>query len=250
MQGKVYIVGAGPGAADLLTVRAASILRHADVVLHDDLVSGEVLDLAPPSARIINVGKRCGRHSHNQQQINELMVGHAQVGSTVVRLKSGDPAVFGRLSEELTALREAGVAFDIVAGVTAASAAAAAANITLTDRRSASSLVVLTGHLCQKNHDEKLFDPARTTYAIYMPGPDYSSTMNQLRDLGVDDQTPCAVISRAGRSDEQVRHLRLSELKSLSGIEAPALLLVGEVTRSVNGEHSRSTSETLSAVAV
>ena len=109
MTGKVHIVGAGPGAADLLTVKAASLLRTADVVLYDDLVPQEILDLIPPSAEIINVGKRCGRHGKSQQQINELMVECASRHNRIVRLKSGDPAVFGRLGEELDALREAGV---------------------------------------------------------------------------------------------------------------------------------------------
>src|SRR5579872_6950015 len=99
MNGKVYIVGAGPGAADLLTLRAASVLRVADVVLHDDLVPQEVLDLAPPSAEAVNVGKRCGRHGSTQQQINALMIEHARQKKRVVRLKSGDPAIFGRLGE-------------------------------------------------------------------------------------------------------------------------------------------------------
>src|SRR5690349_18249851 len=121
MPGKVYIVGAGPGSADLLTLRAASRLRTAQVVLHDDLVPAEILELCPPSAQVINVGKRCGRHANSQEQINALMVWHAQEEKIVVRLKSGDPAVFGRLGEELEALRKAGVAFEIVPGITAAS---------------------------------------------------------------------------------------------------------------------------------
>src|SRR5690349_13069389 len=145
MPGKVYIVGAGPGAADLLTLRAATLLRAAQVVLHDDLVPQEILDICPASAQVINVGKRCGRHGRSQEQINALMVWHARETQvqTIVRLKSGDPAVFGRLGEELDVLRRAGVEVEIVPGVTAASAAAAAAKITLTDRRAASSLVVV-----------------------------------------------------------------------------------------------------------
>src|ERR1700735_2465178 len=127
MPGKVFLVGAGPGAADLLTLRAASLLRAAEIVLHDDLVPAEILELCPASTEIINVGKRCGRNSRSQEQINTLMVWHAREtqAQTIVRLKSGDPAVFGRLGEEMEALRRAGVAFEIVPGVTAASAAAA-----------------------------------------------------------------------------------------------------------------------------
>src|SRR5262249_42650202 len=153
MPEKIYIVGAGPGAADLLTLRAASLLRSADVVLHDDLVTQEILALCPPTAERVNVGKRCGRRGRTQEQINALMLWYAAetkaeggAEAVIVRLKSGDPAVFGRLGEEMDALRRAGVDFEVVPGITAAVAAAAAANITLTDRRAASALVLVTAH--------------------------------------------------------------------------------------------------------
>src|SRR5262245_51194393 len=134
MPRRIHIVGAGPGAADLLTLRAASLLRTAHVVLHDDLVPQEVLDLCPKSAQIVNVGKRCGRKANSQEQINALMVWYATADTgldddqqrIIVRLKSGDPSVFGRLGEELDALRRAGIPFEVVPGVTAAAAAAAA----------------------------------------------------------------------------------------------------------------------------
>jgi len=230
MSGKVYIIGAGPGAADLLTVRAANILRSAQVVLHDDLVSREVLDLVPSAANTINVGKRCGNHSTSQEQIHALMISHAQKGSTVVRLKSGDPAIFGRLGEEIDALRESQIAFEVVPGITAAHAGAAAASFTLTDRRSASALVLLTAHHCA-NGSRALFDPAKTTYAVYMPGPDYGKTAHQLLAMGLDEDTPCALISQVSSSQQQVRFLELSQLHAVTGVPAPALLIVGEVTR-------------------
>jgi uroporphyrin-III C-methyltransferase len=232
MPGKVYIVGAGPGAADLLTLRAASLLRSANIVLHDDLVPPEILELAPPAAEVINVGKRCGSHG-TQQKINALMVELAQQHERVVRLKSGDPAVYGRLGEELDALREAGIPFEIVPGITAATAAAAAANFTLTDRRAASALVVLTAHNCRgQSLSGLLFDPGQATYAIYMPGPDYAGTAQQLMQLGLDDATPCALVSHAGREHQQIKFLSLSKLESLPGIAAPAILVVGKVVRS------------------
>jgi uroporphyrin-III C-methyltransferase len=233
MPGRVYIVGAGPGAADLLTVRAATMLRAAQVVLHDDLVPQEILDLCSASAQVVNVGKRCGRHGHSQEQINALMVWHAQEtqAQIIVRLKSGDPAVFGRLGEEMDALRRAGVEFEIIAGVTAASAAAASAKITLTDRRAASALVVVTAHNCRNESLSKTVEPARSTYALYMPGPDYSKTAQGLLESGHEPKTPCAVITNAGRANEKVRYLTLHELKSASGIPAPAVLIVGEVAR-------------------
>jgi uroporphyrin-III C-methyltransferase len=240
MTGKVYIVGAGPGAPDLLTLRAAALLRAATIVLHDDLVPAEILDLCPPSAQIVNVGKRCGRHGSSQQQINALMVWHAREpqAQTIVRLKSGDPAVFGRLGEEMDALRRAGVEFEVVPGVTAAAAAAAAANLTLTDRRAASALVLVTAHNCRdESLNRTIFDPARSTYAIYMPGPDYSRTAKGLMESGQDAETPCAVVSNAGRADEEVRYLSLGDLVTLKGIPAPAMLIVGEVARERSPRH-------------
>jgi uroporphyrin-III C-methyltransferase len=245
MPSKIYIIGAGPGAADLLTLRAASLLRAARVVLHDDLVPREILDLCPPEARIVNVGKRCGRHGRSQEQINALMVWHATEPQpprvnrrertpeqTIVRLKSGDPAVFGRLGEEIDALRQAGIPFEVVPGVTAAAAAAAAAGLTLTDRRSASALVLVTAHNARNESLERtMFAPARSTYAIYMPGPDYGRIAQELRDSGLDAATPCAVVSNAGRANEQTRFLTLADLAAVKGIPAPALLIVGEVAR-------------------
>ncbi len=230
MPGKVYIVGAGPGSADLLTVRAARLLGGAEVVLHDDLVPREVLQLAPPSAQIVNVGKRCGRHENSQEKINALMIWHAENGQAVVRLKSGDPAIFGRMGEELDALRRACVEFEVIPGVTAASAAAAGAGITLTDRRLASALVVLTAHNVR---GEKLYatgiDPQRTTFAVYMPGPDYGRTARDLIDCGLDANTPCALVSRAGRADERVCFMTLGDLPFAVGVAAPALLIAGKV---------------------
>jgi uroporphyrin-III C-methyltransferase len=249
MSGKVYLVGAGPGAADLLTLRAASLLRAAEIVLHDDLVPAEVLELCPASAQIINVGKRCGHKGRSQEQINALMIWHAREtqARTIVRLKSGDPAVFGRLGEELEALRRAGVEFEIVPGVTAASAAAASAGITLTNRHSASALVVVTAHNVR---GEKLrasgFDPKRTSFAVYMPGPDYGRTARDLMESGVDASIPCVVVSKAGRNDEEIRRMRLSEIAAAKGISAPALLIVGEVARQAE---TQSEMNGLSAVA-
>jgi uroporphyrin-III C-methyltransferase len=230
MLGKVSFVGAGPGPADLLTVRAAAALRTAQVVLHDDLVSAEVLALCPESAERINVGKRCGKRGSSQDRINELMIVHAHRGCAVVRLKSGDPAVFGRLGEELDALRKAGIRFEIVPGVTAAAAAAAGAELTLTDRRAASSLLILTAHNASENlRARPAPDFERTTLAVYMPGPDYGKTANELMELGIVATTPCAVVSNACRSNQRVLFLDLGALASARDIFAPAVLIVGRV---------------------
>ena len=245
MPDKVYIIGAGPGAADLLTLRAANLLRTAHVVLHDDLVPREILDLCPRSADIVNVGKRCGRQGSSQERINALMIWYATEPRpldahstepaperTIVRLKSGDPSVFGRLGEEMDALRRAGVPFEVVPGVTAAAAAAASAGLTLTDRRSASALVLVTAHSTRNQSLERtIFAPERSTYAIYMPGPDYARTARELRDSGLESATPCAVVSNAGRANEETRFLTLADLAEAKGIPAPALLIVGEVAR-------------------
>jgi uroporphyrin-III C-methyltransferase len=243
MTGKIYIVGAGPGAADLLTLRAASLLRAADVVLHDDLVPEEILALCPPSAQIVNVGKRCGRHGSSQEQINALMVWYAREvqpqtqAQTIVRLKSGDPAVFGRLGEELEALRRAGVQFEIVPGITAASAAAATAQITLTDRRTASALMIVTAHNVRGEQlQAEGFDPRRTSFAVYMPGPDYGRTARELIESGVSAATPCVLVSHAGRGSEQHCFMALGDLPFVCGVTAPAILIVGEATRRLSQE--------------
>jgi uroporphyrin-III C-methyltransferase len=232
MATKVHIVGAGPGSADLLTLRAASALKTAEVVLHDDLVPAEILEFAPPTAEVVNVGKRCGTRANTQEKINALMVWHAQNGKEVVRLKSGDPAVFGRLGEELDALRRAGIAFEVVPGITAASAAASAATITLTDRRAASTLVITTAHNCRAEIASLRSQKAdRKTLAVYMPGPDYGATARQLIDSGLDGNTPCVIVSNAGRSSQRACYMTISDLPFAAGVAAPAVLIVGEVTR-------------------
>ena len=144
--GKVYLVGAGPGDPDLLTIKAARLLAEAGVVLHDDLVPQSILNLAGKQALIISVGKRCGRKKITQAAIHDLMIVSARNGLAVIRLKSGDPMIFGRAAEEIDALREAGVPFEVVPGVTAASSAAAFLEASLTDRRISSELIVLSGH--------------------------------------------------------------------------------------------------------
>lgn len=229
----VHIVGAGSGAVDLLTLRAAAIIRAADVVLHDDLVPSEILSLAPATAQIISVGKRCGSRANSQDKIHALMVWHAENGNDVVRLKSGDPAIFGRLGEEIDALRRARVPFEVIPGVTAASAAASAAGITLTDRRAASTLVLATAHTCRA--EGALFtaraSAERTTFVVYMPGPDYSRTAQELINTGLDRNTACVLVSQASRSTQQVCYLTISDLPFALGVTAPAVLIVGEVAR-------------------
>src|SRR5208337_3817852 len=151
--GEVYLVGAGPGDPDLLTVKAVRLIRAADVILHDDLVPQAILDYASPSAEVVNVGKRCGTKTITQDEINALMIERARENRSVVRLKSGDPLIFGRAAEEMDALAEAGIAYQVVPGITAAFAAAAAIGCSLTDRRSASNVIFSTGHHAQSHNE-------------------------------------------------------------------------------------------------
>ena len=198
MSGKVYLVGGGPGDPELLTVKAVKILSRANIVLHDALVSREVLALIAPSAELIDVGKRAGRKLLTQEEINSLLVSYAESHEIVVRLKGGDPLIFGRAGEEMAALREANIGFEIVPGITAGLGAAAAAGISLTDRRYASQVLFTT---MQRDTPNRAIQWAgissTTTLVIYMPGPDYGHVAEQLRDASWPLDMPCAIISHA-----------------------------------------------------
>jgi uroporphyrin-III C-methyltransferase len=238
--GKVYLVGAGPGDPELLTLRAARLLQQADIVLHDALVSAEILALIG-AAKVIDIGKRCGTKLLTQEEINSLLVAYAAEYSVVVRLKSGDPTIFGRAGEEIEALLQAGISYQIVPGVTSAIASAAAAGISLTDRRFASSVVFATAHRgngAEAAAWDKLVT-SHSTLAIYMPGSNYKLLAGQLGDAGLDWQTPCAVISHAGRPTQQVRCCDLTSLRMLESLPAPSLLIIGECARPLHeSQHS------------
>jgi len=181
MSAKVYLVGAGPGDPELLTLKAVRLLAAANVVLHDALVSEGVLALISPAAEVINVGKRAGQKLLTQDEINSLLVSCAGAHQTVVRLKGGDPTVFGRAGEEIEALRKAGVAWEIVPGISAALGAAAAAGISLTDRRVASQILFTT---FSRGSDGSVMDwgcvTSTTTLVLYMPGADYVEVSERL----------------------------------------------------------------------
>ncbi len=239
--GKVYLVGAGPGDPELLTVRAVRLLQRADVVLHDALVSAEIVALAgTPNGRtkVIDIGKRCGTKLLSQEEINALLIANAAEHEVVVRLKGGDPSIFGRAGEEIEALVEANVRFEIVPGVTSAIAGAAAAGISLTDRRFAASVVFATAHRGQGAEAvawDKLV-ASGSTLAIYMPGGNYEVLTGQLCGAGLDARTPCAVISHAGCKTQRVLHSDLELLKSTEPLPAPSLLIVGECARALHGQ--------------
>jgi uroporphyrin-III C-methyltransferase len=227
--GKVYLVGSGPGDPDLLTVKALRLLGEAELVLHDDLVPAAVLALCNPRALTVSVGKRCGAKKITQDEINRLMVEKARQGVSVVRLKSGDPLVFGRAAEEMDALREAGIPFEVVPGITAAFAAAASLQCSLTDRRAASSIVFSSGHHAPDGPAEH----PEPTRVVYMPGRDFSGLAAEWRAAGVSPELPCVAISRAAQPDQQITVTTLRALASIELGPAPVLLLAGWVFRDV-----------------
>ena len=237
-RGNVFFIGAGPGDPELLTRKAHRLLGLAEVVLHDALVPAEIVQLAPPGAVICNVGKRCGNKSITQAEIHRLLVSYARAGKTVIRLQGGDPLIFGRAGEEIAALQEAGVDFEIVPGVTAASAAAAAAQVALTNRGIASKLIFLSGHRSPDGTssvaDErwKSLPTEDATLAIYMPGRDYEAIAFNLISAGWPSDTPCVMVSNAGTERQLILRMELGELSGSPEVRAPALLLVGAVTAS------------------
>lgn len=233
-RGTVYLVGAGPGDPELLTLKAARLLATADVVLHDDLVPAAVLAQAE-RALLIGVGKRCGRKNISQEQINVMLVDQARRGLAVIRLKSGDPLVFGRAGEELDALRSAGIPFEVVPGITAAFAAAAALGRPLTDRRSASSVSFSAGHHAAGSPMEPA-SLAGATRVVYMPGRDFAAIAAQLRREGLPGGLPCVIVSRAAQPDRQIVRTTLEELEHAAPLPAPSILLAGETFREVQPE--------------
>jgi uroporphyrin-III C-methyltransferase len=236
VSGKVYLVGAGPGDPELLTVKALKTLKTADVVLHDDLIAPEILAFIPSATKVKNVGKRCGWKSISQQEINSLLIHFASQGFQVVRLKSGDPLIFGRAGEEIEALRLAKIDFEVVPGVTAALGAAAAANIPLTHRHLSSSVLFLTNHHADGSHSGVW--PAHlssdATLVIYMPGYQYAGVASGLIHGGLDSTTPCAIISQATSREQQIHSTTLRDLPNAPRLPAPTVLIVGKVTAFAN----------------
>ena len=231
MKGKVFLVGAGPGDPELLTVKALRLLQSADAVLYDELVSKDVLNLIRPTAQLHNVGKRCGTKKIQQEEINFLMIALADSGLRVVRLKSGDPMIFGRAGEEMEALRKANIEFEIVPGVTSALGAAATAQIPLTHRRESSALVFITAHQASNSEaaDWKKLAGSGATLVIYMPGREYGQIAARLRAAGLANETPCAIISKATAPDQRTIRTSIAELQFSPELAAPTLLVVGDV---------------------
>lgn len=234
MTGFVSFVSSGPGDPELLTVKAVKRLETADVILFDDLSSGPILDHASKDADLVGVGKRAGRPSPKQDHVSRLLVDYAKTGANVVRLKSGDAGIFGRLEEEITALRAADIAFEIIPGVTAASAAAAAANIPLTRRMTARRLQYITGHsatgaLPEEMNIAALADPEATT-VVYMGKRTFAALAVQLLEHGLAPDTPALLATGVSTPEQELRRERLGALPELlTKLEttAPVLILYG-----------------------
>ncbi|PUA17055.1 uroporphyrinogen-III C-methyltransferase [Glaciimonas sp. PCH181] len=229
--GKVYLVGAGPGAADLITVRGARILAQADVVLHDALVTEEMLALCPQAIKIL-VGKRCGKLSTAQQFINKQMIDNARKFGVVVRLKGGDPMMFGRADEELRALENVGIEVEVVPGITAALAAAASAQQPLTKRGVSRSVAFFTSSTAPGEADQTVI-PDCDTLVQYMGGREATATAQRLLAQGRVASTPVVVVENCSRANQNILRLRLDELESgLAQCEGPVLVMIGQALAS------------------
>ncbi len=225
--GIAHLVGAGPGDPDLLTLRAARLLQEADAILHDELVPRPILARARRDAEVVAVGKRKGQPGWSQRDIEAEMIRRVRAGQTVVRLKAGDPFIFGRGGEELEALRAAGLPVSVVPGITAALGIAASAGIPLTHRRIASSLTITSGHAAEDAAGGQ-------THVIYMGATEAASVRDRLLDAGVPPKTPVAIVENGTRSDERVSKGTLVDLARLAAVHTsrddagPSLIIVGE----------------------
>ena len=230
--GVVYIVGAGPGDPELITVKGLARLRRADVVVYDRLVHARLVDAAPTSAHRIAVGKTPGHHPWPQRRINVLLIAEARRGRRVVRLKGGDPFVFGRGGEECVALADAGVRFEVVPGVTSAVAAAAYAGIPVTHRQHASGFAVVTGHTCEANCSALDWDAlARVgTLVVLMGHRNLGAIVARLRALGRQPNTPVAVVSCGTTTEQVVIQGTLADIADRAReVPSPITIVIGEV---------------------
>jgi uroporphyrin-III C-methyltransferase len=224
----VHLVGAGPGAVDLLTVRALRLIESAEVLVHDRLVEPEILELVPANCEVIDVGKRPG-HSESQALINSLLVSLGQSGRSVVRLKGGDPFVFGRGGEEFEALHAAGIPCSIVPGISSSFAAPLSAGVPVTHRGSSHGVTVVTGHAREGAHVDfrRLANPAITLVVLMGIGR-RATIMAELLEGGLGRSTPLCVIENASRGTQRVVRATLEDLATLD-VSSPAVIVIGEV---------------------
>ncbi|HET6568343.1 MAG TPA: uroporphyrinogen-III C-methyltransferase [Rhodothermales bacterium] len=232
--GKVYLVGAGPGDPDLITVRGMKLLRTADVVVYDRLIAPALLEEVSPGAELIYVGKAAGFHYREQEQINDILIARASEGRAVVRLKGGDPFVFGRGGEEGITLAEAGIPFEVVPGISSAVAVPAYAGIPVTHRGVSNAFTVVTGHACAQSADDTDWEIlARAgTLVILMGLGRLSQISARLIESGKPADTPAAVISAGTTLQQEVIVGTLETIAALTaGVSSPATIVVGEVVR-------------------
>ena len=237
---KVYLIGAGPGAADLITVRGARLLARADAVLYDALVTEEMLELCPQAVKI-NVGKRCAQKSASQLFINRLLVNTARKHPVVVRLKGGDPMLFGRADEELRALDAAGIPYEVVPGITAALAAASAVAVPLTQRGVARSVAFFTSSTSPDSPQQATL-PDCDTLVQYMGGREAALTAERLLAQGRNLDMPVVIVENCSRADQRIRHITLRALQDgLPDAGGPVLVMMGEALALREGQASRLT---------
>jgi uroporphyrinogen III methyltransferase/synthase len=237
-KGKVYLVGAGPGDPGLLSIKAVKILEKANVVIYDRLITRAILRLIPKKAEKIYVGKRSGKHTIRQDKINEILIREARKGKVVVRLKGGDPFLFGRGGEEVQELRKSGVQFEVVPGVTSALAAPAYAGIPLTHRKYASSLAIVTGHEDPTKPEsrvkwEKLAESV-DTIVVLMGIKNLESVVKRLLNGGRDPQTSIAIIERGTTTNQRTTIGTLSDIAQRASerkVKAPAIIVIGDVVK-------------------
>jgi uroporphyrin-III C-methyltransferase len=223
-KGIVYLVGAGPGSLEMLTLRAHALISSASCLLHDDLVGAEVLSLAAPVALVRNVGKRCGQKAITQEQINAWMIQYVREGRSVVRLKSGDPLLFGRAAEEIAALSQAAIPFEIVPGVSAGFAAAALAGLPLTGRISSSRVLFATRHRAAGGTNGLAGIGPEVNLVLYMPGRDYAGVAKELMANGWSPDTRCILASSLGNAS-QLETCALRDLPQMRGLPSPVVML-------------------------
>lgn len=231
-QGEVALVGSGPGDVELLTLKAIRFLQQADVVLYDYLVSDEIMALVPSDTILVCVGKRAGHHSVPQEKTNQLLVDFAKQGHRVVRIKGGDPFIFGRGGEELEVLADAGISFQVIPGITAAAGATAYAGIPLTHRDYAQSAMFITGHLKAESDQMDWSTLARgnQTLVIYMGLMKSDYIESQLIEYGRSPETPIAIIERGTQATQKIFKGQLAQLAELAkDAQSPSLIVIGEV---------------------
>ncbi|MBB4290479.1 uroporphyrin-III C-methyltransferase/precorrin-2 dehydrogenase/sirohydrochlorin ferrochelatase [Rhizobium leguminosarum] len=241
--GHVWLVGAGPGAEDLLTLRAQRVMMEADVIVYDALVPQAIVDMGRRDAERLSVGKRKGCHSKSQEEINDLLVDLGRQGKRVVRLKSGDPLVYGRAGEEMAALRAAGITYEVVPGITSAFAAAADFELPLTLRGVASSLVFTTGHDLTGDvlPDWASLAVSGATIAVYMGRTVAASVAERLMQAGIPAETTVAVIENASRAERRLLHGTLADLPDLQHrdeLTGPVMVIIGDAVAGANFELS------------